>query len=604
MKEQSTDCNNKLDNSPKKATELGRRDFLKGAAVTVAGVTTLGALGACRNAGGTASQGNTSAKTPAGTTADYNTTAQYQKKWAFEIAPDPIPENAIAQTIETEIVVVGCGVSGLMVANSAVEAGGKAIIVSASTKPTSRGGSNNAVYCKTFEKLGLPRVSPWMIQKEIYGAAHKVDQRKWYLNYNHNEEAINWAIDLMENKGYGITVEYGTPMPTDSLYYQQTAAVGWELGEGMEPEEGMVVSTGMMQPLFAKELAANFEGLGGTIYFKNVAEQLIREGNNTGRVSAVICKREDGTYAKYVGTKAVVLATGDFSKDRDMMHCFAPETADFVTDEAYESEPDYDMGFQYGGIYKGQGQKMGLWVGAAWQKSFPNCTMGAFWGPGPRNLYTNHFGLLMDRDGQRYMNEFALGPMASQQILLLPEKKAYAVWDSDYPRYEEVSGNWNNDSMISGDTEAIVQATRASWDEAVATGAMVKGDTLEDVISQLGLPVDTINTIKRYNELAAAGIDADFHKDPSHLHAIKTGPFYGQMTDEFGFLSVLGGLNTNVHMQVCDADDNPIPGLYNVGTMVGDLYSGTYTFQVEGANYGMACITFGYLTGKYIVTNE
>ena len=70
------------------------------------------------------------------------------------------------------------------------------------------------------------------------------------------------------------------------------------------------------------------------------------------------------------------------------------------------------------------------------------------------------------------------------------------------------------------------------------------------------------------------------------------------------FLTVLGGLNTNVNMQVCDAEDKVIPGLYNVGTMVGDMFAGTYTFMIEGANYGMTCVTFGYLTGKYIAENE
>ncbi|MDR3037067.1 MAG: FAD-binding protein [Coriobacteriales bacterium] len=588
-----------------KTAAMGRRRFLKGAALAgvTAGAASLGLLGGC-TATGSGKSAPGALETPGATGTSYNTAKQAQQKWAFEIPPAPISESEIAETIETDIVVVGCGTSGLMVANAAAEAGGKAIIVSASTKPTARGGSNNAIYCKAFERAGLPRVSPWMIQKEIYGAAHKVDQRKWYLNYNHNEEAINWAIDLMESAGYNITIEIGTPMPDGSLYEQQTAAVGWELGEGMTPDEDMMVATGMMQPLFVKELAKNFESLGGTIYYRNFAEQLIRENNNKGRVTAVICKREDGTYTKYVGKKAVVLATGDFSRDRDMMYRFAPETAGFVTDETYDGEPDYDMGFQYGGIYKGQGQKMGLWVGAAWQKSFPNCTMGAYWGPGPRNLYSNHYGLLLDRDGQRYMNEYCLGPMASQHILLLPERKSFAIWDINYARHEEVSGSWNNDTMIGGDKEAKARAIVASWDENATNGTYVKGATIEEVIEKLGLPKDTIETVARYNELAVAGEDKDFHKDSVHLHAIEEGPFYGHMTDEFGFLTVLGGLNTNVHMQVCDTDDKPIPGLYNVGTMVGDLYSGTYTFQVEGANYGMACVTFGYLTGKYIVETE
>ena len=56
-------------------------------------------------------------------------------------------------------------------------------------------------------------------------------------------------------------------------------------------------------------------------------------------------------------------------------------------------------------------------------------------------------------------------------------------------------------------------------------------------------------------------------------------------------------------MQVCDADDEPIPGLYNVGSMAGDLFSGHYDFMIEGHCYGMG-LTLGYLTGKYIAHNE
>lgn len=584
--------------------ELDRRNFLKGAAVTAVGAVGAATLAACSPAS-KADKDAEAANAGAPEGESYNTAATAQRKWAFEIPPAPIADADIKETIEADLVVVGCGTAGLMTANSAAEAGVDTIIVSASTKPTCRGGSNNAVYCKAFEEQGYPRVPIEQYEKEIFCQTHKVDQRKWYQHYNHSEEAMNWTIDLMEKAGYGITIEIGTPDDEDSLYLQRTAAVGWDLNGQAPPEEGLEIVTGKMQPLLVWELARHLEeDLKGKIYYKNVAEQLIRENDNTGRVTAVICKREDGTYAKYVGKKAIVLATGDFSGDRDMMRRYCPETADYVSDDVYDKDPDWDQGFKYGGIYKGQGQKMGLWVGASWQKSFPNCTMGAYWGPGPRNLYTNHLGLLVDRDGQRFMNENCIGPLASQHIMMLPEKKAYAIWDAGYAKHEAVSGDWTNDSMMTGD-EAVAAAV-ASWDKA-ATGAnknYVKGDTIEEVVEKLGLPKEAVDTVKRYNELAAKGSDDDFYKDAKHLHPIAEGPFYGEMTDNFGFLTVMGGLNTNVNMQVCDADDHPIPGLYNVGTMVGDMFSGTYTFMIEGANYGMTCVTFGYLTGKYIADNE
>lgn len=279
--------------------DMNRRNFLKGVALTAVGAVGATTLAACAPTASSDKQDEVLSATGGD---QYNTAATAQRPWAFEIAPDPIPADQIAETIEADVVVVGCGTSGLMAANSAAEEGLDAIIVSASTKPTSRGGSNNAVYCKAFEAQGYPRVPIEQYQKEIFCQAHKVDQRKWYLHYNNSEEAMNWACDLMEKAGYGIDIEIGTPDKEDSLYLQRTAAVGWNLNGQTPPEDGLEVVTGKMQPLFVWELARHLtDDLGGRIFYRNIAEQLIREDDNTGRVTAVICKREDGSYAQYVG---------------------------------------------------------------------------------------------------------------------------------------------------------------------------------------------------------------------------------------------------------------------------------------------------------------
>jgi predicted oxidoreductase len=120
----------------------------------------------------------------------------------------------------------------------------------------------------------------------------------------------------------------------------------------------------------------------------------------------------------------------------------------------------------------------------------------------------------------------------------------------------------------------------------------------------MGLPEETLGTIEHYNEMCHNGNDDDFHKDASLMIPIEEGPFFGQKGDMALFLTILGGLRTDSHMRVCDEDDNPIPGLYNVGTMVGDMYAVNYTFQIPGFNLGATCICFGYMTGKYIAENE
>ena len=576
---------------------ISRRNLLAGAAVATMGAAGAAALGGCTP--------KTTAEVEAQQSADSTVmnAKKWMEKWSFEIAPEAISDDAIVETIEADVVVLGAGTAGLVAANSAIEEGLDVVVVSASKKPVSRGGSNGAIYCKTFERDGLPRIDAYMLEKEIYCAANKVDQKKWYTYYSHSEECMNWAIDLMEEAGFEVISEENTPMDPDCLYYQPRSAVGWAAPEGMELEpELQDLGTGMAQPLFVNQLAKRFQEQGGTIYFTNIGRQLIRgdvPNGTEGRVTGVIAEREDGSYAKYVGTKAVILATGDFSANRDMMYKYAPNVAHYIEDEIYDGETDYDIGFFKGGLYKGEGQQMGLWVGAAWQKT-PNCLMGSYTRvPGPAIYYGNHWGLLVDRNGERFMNEYCSRNLASETIYLQDGNTAFAIWDTDYARNFRTSADWNNDSA-----NADVEATFAQWDDYVEKGIYVKGDTIEEVIEQLGLPASTIDTVNRYNELAAAGNDEDFHKPAEIMHEIKTGPFYGAAPEGSNILTILGGLRTNIHMQVCDADDNPIPGLYNVGTMVGDAFAGTYTFQIEGANYGMNCITFGYLTGKYIAENE
>lgn len=571
---------------------IGRRNFIKASALGTVAAAATGSVSAV------AAASADEAPTAAG---EGVTAAILDQKWSFEIAPEPIAADQIAETFDADVVVLGAGISGLVTARSAAESGLSVIVVSASEKPVSRGGSNNAVYSKAMERAGIERESVWDIQKEIFYSSNNVDTKKWYRYYNNSEEAMNWCIDFMEGLGYECGIERTTPVDPTSLFAIHESSHGWMTDEVRSPAMG--------QPFFADELARNIEELGGSIYFKTIGKQLVRGGvpNGTdGRVTGVVALREDGTYAQFNGTKAVVLATGDFSANRDMMAKYCPSFYDWIDPAAYDSPTNYDAGFQYGGLYKGEGQQMGLWVGAAWQRSFPNCPMGGIIAPGPNKSYSTHFGLLVDRNGERFIDEYCVSPVAGVTIRLQDGEEANAIWDAGYAEH---TGCWIGGLTDPPVGESLPDPTAAEqiavWDKNVEAGMYVKGDTLEDVIEQLGLPLkETMATIERYNEMARAGEDTEFHKRPDVLHEIKDGPFYGQKTGMKSILTVLGGLRTNAYMQVCDAADQPIAGLYNVGTMVGDAFSGNYSFMTCGANYGMNCITFGYLTGRYIAEHE
>lgn len=562
-----------------KRTNVSRRDFLKGATVGVVGVTTLSALSGCK--------GNTEQKPEiVDMTAD-----QALQKWSFEIPPKAITN--IGKTITADVIVVGAGTAGLVTANKAAEDGAKVILISASSAPIYRGGSNNAVYSKTKERLGLKKSDVNLIAREIVANMNYVDQQKWYSYYNNSEEAMNWLIDIMESAGYETGIEQPTTYIDGSAYFQAVGAHGW-----LTPEAHKM---GGNQQFVVDTLADRLLKMGGQIFYKTIARQLVRGGGangTSGRVDAVIAEIEDGTFNKYVGTKAIVLATGDFSANREMMYKYCPTIAPIVKDEVYNEEPNYDKNFQYGGLFYGDGQKMGLWIGAAWQKVFPNANMGGGSGAGPGIGQSMFSGLLVNRDGERYMCEYGMRDMGALANTLQPERKVYAIWDAGYAK--NLEGKWFDRSIPYGEESTIpVEKVVAGWDANVEKGSFFKADTLEGLIEAMNLPASTIDTINHYNELAKAGEDTDFHKDPSLLFPIETGPFYGSGPGGV-LLTVLGGLRTNINMQVCDELDHPIEGLYNVGNMVGDMYAGNYTFEIPGLNLGATCLTFGYLTGRFI----
>ena len=103
-------------------------------------------------------------------------------------------------------------------------------------------------------------------------------------------------------------------------------------------------------------------------------------------------------------------------------------------------------------------------------------------------------------------------------------------------------------------------------------------------------------SVARWNELCDKGADEDFGRQ--QLAKVETGPFYATKSVGATFLTVCGGLRTNEKMQVCDANDQPIEGLYNTGIMTGDFYANSYNFVMPGQNLGAVCGTLSYLLGR------
>ena len=111
-------------------------------------------------------------------------------------------------------------------------------------------------------------------------------------------------------------------------------------------------------------------------------------------------------------------------------------------------------------------------------------------------------------------------------------------------------------------------------------------------------------TIIRYNIFCKTGTDEDFLKRKDLLTPVDNLPLYGQSKKSPDLLFVAGCLRTNIKMQVLDKKGEVIPGLYAVGTIVGDMLANYYTFMVPGINLGATCVTFGYPAGKEIISSQ
>ena len=253
-------------------TNLDRRSFLKGAgatAVAAAAVSTMGLAGCAPQAKGAAGSAAEDLILDA---------EKFQKaKWTFEIPPEPVDENKIADTVECEILIIGAGVGGLVTAASAVEEGADIVLIANSDGPVSRGGSNAAFNTRLTHELGLDytreQIEP-IFQQIFSQNSFRLDQEKWWLVFNESGKAMNWLMDKVEPLGITAVIENN----------QQDGGTSWWDGG---PLKTLNVShsfvskdsnaAGASQQIVVEALADEIRKGGGRIFYNTTAVQLDRE---------------------------------------------------------------------------------------------------------------------------------------------------------------------------------------------------------------------------------------------------------------------------------------------------------------------------------------
>ena len=262
------------------AKGLSRRAFFGLGATAAAGAAVAGLTG-CSPAP------QSDAAAPA-TTGDTTMPATGTATYEWEIAPEPITD--IASTVDTDILVIGAGLSGCACAAAAAEKGGKVTVVEKTGSFNGRGGGFGAINSRYMEAQNIVVDKVNAKQHWIAQCASRTNEDLIVKFFNNSEEASNWLIDKCEALGGSAMV--GAFYSHDDVYAEQP---GYHMF--MIPEEAGLTSTG-----FAGAELCYLDAVkdGAEFVFDSPAVQLVKD--DSGKVCGCICETSEG-YVQYNAAK-------------------------------------------------------------------------------------------------------------------------------------------------------------------------------------------------------------------------------------------------------------------------------------------------------------
>lgn len=487
-----------------------------------------------------------------------------KKGYSWETPPAPVPENEIVETHTADVVVIGGGISGLAAAARCTYKGLSCAVIDKNAKLVALAGQIAAINSKIMAEKGIVIDKKQLAADWLKVSGSRVQEELLWIFINRSAEGFEWMLDLTEGcLDVGVYVGYKGPMfneylGTHHIFKKKDCNKYTNFGGGMLACE-----------ILEKEFLKN----GGLLFRSTTAEQL--EKNDAGRVVSCVAKGPDGQYRRYKGSKAVILATGDCSDNKEMLEAFCP------------------IGLRPSKVFprhgnNGDGQKMAYWAGAVldnpeWAPTIHALAFCGFQG----------FFLHVNQQGKRFMNEDTWMQAKSVRCLMQPGGDyAFSIMDSKY--LDEVGAHWDT---IGGQGMAPLSVVGDKYKPEILLKEIernfernncYKADTLEELAALMEVPADTfIKTVKRYNELVAAGDDTDFGKRSDLLTSLEKPPYYALKWGPT-LLDVFGGAITDVRLNVLGTDSQPIPGLYATGIAAGGMYAVDYPLLLNGNSYGRA----------------
>lgn len=457
-----------------------------------------------------------------------------------------------------DIVVIGSGLAGHAATYAALESGARVIWVE---KNSVLGGST-AIATGTFAAAGTE------LQKErgIQDSEQKFIDDINRIGKGKADQSILKAFVQKATAVWEWFVKAGLPVDTKRGPFIDPAHSPYSVPRTYVPAPN---KSSQYTDLLYRQMQQYRDRL--QILLSTKAERLMVEN---GRVSGVIAISSEGTLT--IKAKAVILATGGYGSNREMIREYSPKyseimtvTLPFATGDGHRMAKavgaqlvnmDYICGY-FGGIPSGPGKYMigfgDLTSGAA------DAWKGEIW---------------VNKRGERFVNEDD------------PDEDPRETALNEQPDLESVI------IFDQGMVELNKRFPIANFEKRMAENsyAIKKAGTIEELCAAFGLPVDQVKReIAAVNGDYAAGRADRFGKKPAA--AFTGGPWYGILNRGVIFMTQ-GGVKTNDRLQVIDTTGQVIPGLYAAGEVQGTSQWGGY--GLAGGTGNAPPLVFGMEAGR------
>lgn len=465
-------------------------------------------------------------------------------------------------TVDADVVVVGAGGAGMTAAITAAAEGKSVVILESqsmvggnSVRATGGMNAGKTVYQdenEFGESAGVEKTLKTAAEKyadnETITALAKTVSEQWAA-YQANPTGYFDSVELMELDtmigGKGIN----DPELVETLCANSADAIDWLDEHGITLHnvssfggasvkrihrpvnaEGKTVSVGSyMIPL----LQENCEKAGVKMMLDTTATEILTDANGAAvGVKATGASGETVT----VNAKAVVLATGGFGANLDMVVKYKPELKGFMTTNA--------PGIQ------GQGIEMAQAIGAA-TVDMDQIQIHPTVEANTAALITEGLrgdgAILINEEGQRFIDEVGTRDVVSAAEIAQTGSYSWLVVD-----------------QAMADVSSVIQGY-------IKKGYTVTGSTYEELGKAMGVDAAAFaETMEKWNGYVEAKNDPDFGRT-SFANPLNTAPYYAVKVTA-GVHHTMGGLKINANTEVLNEKGEVIPGLFAAGEVTGGVH--------------------------------